>query len=249
MVRRKVKKKSAPAEPRWKYQADEEDHITTPRGLKKKRCAAETMAGRRCKQAAAKGSQFCPSHGGKVAKGDGGRSPDRRLYSASLDRFKDRFNRLAQGEDFDDLRPGLALMAIYSEHLVERAFENDTIEFRQRAMERWSRCLDAKEEGNMEDFDKRFQELGELLEIGVESDRNLAEAVNIAEKRQVRVERAVEIELKHEETMSVRAVMMLFGEIVKVIQRSIPKTQSQPILEEIREIAASGHRRDVPSGS
>lgn len=168
------------------------------------------------------------------------------LYSKHLSRLSDRFSQLVDDPaSLLDLNPGLALMGVYTEHLIERAMDADTPEFREKARQLWIRADRARQWDQEQEFRELFDALGTLLDEGVQSDDILREAMVAAERRQVRVEKAAEIELKHEEGLSTRAVLALFGEVIRAVQNSVPTNLAGPIIEEIRTIAATrGSGRD-----
>ena len=169
------------------------------------------------------------------------------LYSKHLAQLSDRFQQLINDpSQILDLNPGLALMGVYTESLLQRAMDGDSMQFRETARELWVQADRKLQFGATDDFKAVFDDLGSVLEEGVHADDVLAEAVNVAERRQVRVEKAAELELKHDEAMSTRAVLALFGEIIRVVTRSLPEEQATPIVQEIRTIATTrGSGRDV----
>jgi hypothetical protein len=199
------------------------------------RCRAMSKQNdRRCKQHVVKGKRVCHYHGGH---NPGGPIKHGR-YSKTMGRFREAYEDSKNDPSLLDLRETMALLDVVVKRSAEWAAENDTPEFRSRALSLFEhvRAVEGTEE-----YDERMDALGAHLEAGGCESSALENLAVAAERLSKRQERAWGIRLDAAQAVNARDLVVLLGQFADIVLQEAPKIAAARIVQRIDiEIMGTG---------
>lgn len=181
---------------------------------------------------------------------DAGRPIEHGRFSEALGPLRSAYEAWRESGELRALEPGLAISSMQVERMLRRLPSGDTPEFRLTACDMldsargeirdWLEEDELDPEGNVLGF---LETLRVHLQAGLDEDATWDEALRQVERRQVRIEKALGVQQRAEETLTPTAVLATLRLVVDVILRRAPSELAQKIIREIRsEIARPGAR-------
>jgi hypothetical protein len=196
-------------------------------------CAKAKHSQRRCRLPVVPGRRVCRLHGGL-----GGRPPTTGRYSKGLGRFREAYQEARQDPALLDLRETLALMDVVVQRAVERIEENDTPEFRKRALNLFE---EARAAGDAETTAALLGQLGALLKRGASEDKALDRLADTAERLARRQEKAWGIKLDAATALNARDLMAVLARFADIVLEEVPKDAAARVIRRIDgEIVGTG---------
>ena len=212
------------------------------------RCRAMSKQNnRRCKQHVVKGKRVCHYHGGH---NPGGPIKHGR-YSKAMGRFREAYEDSKNDPSLMDLRETMALLDVVVKRSAEWAADNDTPEFRTRALSLFERVRSVE---GTEEYDERMDELGAHLEAGGNESAALEHLAVATERLSKRQERAWGIRLDAAQAVNARDLVVLLGQFADIVLQEAPKIAASRIIQRIdveimgRGAAAIGLETGSPTG-
>lgn len=166
------------------------------------------------------GVRMCYTHSGIAAR-DGIAPPGvtKHMRSSMYGRqlsgiMKGSFERLMASENLLDTTPDIALIGSRAEEMLERAKGLDSIEFRKEAIALFQAVHAAASTGDSVKLGNAMRSLGDLLRKGTESDKAVDHAIELAERRSTRAERAREIRVRETEHVTLATIDRILAIVV-----------------------------------
>lgn len=159
-------------------------------------------------------------------------------YSKRLGRFRDAYEEAKNDPSLMDLRESLALLDLTVQRAAERATDNDTPEFRKRAL---ALARGVEQAAGTEDFEGEMKDLLELLETGVREDSALDDLARAAERLGRRQEKAWSIRLDAATALNARDLVAVLARFADIVLEEADKDAARRIVSRIDgEILGTG---------
>jgi len=179
------------------------------------------------------GRRVCRIHGGL-----GGAPPKHGRYSKGLGRFREAYQEARADPSLLDLRETLALMDVAVQRAAERAAAADTPEFRARALALFNRARSAVDP---QDAAAALNQLGALLNEGVEDDAALDALARAAERLSRRQEKAWSIRLDAATALNARDLTAVLARFADIVLEEVPRDAAARVIRRIDgEVLGSG---------
>ena len=155
---------------------------------------------------------MCHKHGAN----NYGRPPTTGRHSTILGPLGKKYVELLSREDIKDLTPTLALMDLHIEQLIAKAIQQkDSPQWRLELREKFNALAEAYKKGQMHSTD--ITDLGRVINEGVAIDKALSDVVDLAERRAVRTEKVVDLDLKKDNVFTAQQFTALIALIIDVM--------------------------------
>lgn len=188
------------------------------------RCCAESKMnlGHRCKNKAEPGRRTCRFHGGTSR----GRRPITGRHSAVMNRLRDVYERSLEDPDLLDVREPIALISSIVHRFVEQTEDNDTPEFRVRAIKLYRAAMRSRNSDSGE-FESNIDELGDLLDRGASEASALTGLMRSVSSQAKIINDAIDKQLRREQAISRGDLILLVHTLLSATHNSILQASAE----------------------
>jgi hypothetical protein len=157
-------------------------------------------------------------------------------YSRHLKTFRKDFDAALADPDLLEGRREIAMMDVVLGKLVQRVEQQDTPSWREELRKTYTQLAAALKAGKTEQAGVVMQRLGKLIEQGAKEDRVVRDLISGLDVRSARAQKEREVNLKGEGITTMTDMMVIFGQWVDVLQRSLDEKTFRTVLPELRAI-------------
>ena len=175
-----------------------------------------------------KGREFCAKHGGKVliahdhpAFSTGLKTKNRKRFSTLGSQLLSRIEELREDPELWSLKDDAAYMTALIDIRAEAASEGFSVEVLKDMQTQYSSAKRAWRNGELEDFNKHFDELGNLLNAGGDEAKATNEVIDLISKRVAIVEAEQRVTHAKAYTLEVDQAYSLVMQVVQIVKQCV----------------------------